>query len=178
MKDAQERPETKEEIAARSRRMVDGLNALAAADIPVGEAVPHPDGSFDFSRWLDLRVVKAERGRVELALTTRPEMSNPTGLLHGGVQAGIMDSAIGITCATLGLRGFPITIDFNCNFLGKLPIGSVARVVGEVRREGSRIIHAHATLLDANGEVVAEGESNLLRTTHVPAYVSGTEGWQ
>jgi uncharacterized protein (TIGR00369 family) len=167
--------ETEESVAARSRRMVDGLNALAEAGIPVGEAVPHPEGAIEFSKWLDLRVRRAERGRVELFMKTRAEMSNPTGLLHGGVQAAIMDSTIGITCATLGYRGFPITINFVGNYLGKLPIGSNVSAVGEVQREGGRIIHAHATLLDDEGRVVAEGEANLLKTTYVPTYVSGTE---
>jgi uncharacterized protein (TIGR00369 family) len=167
--------ESTEKIAERSKRMVDGLNALAGAGIPVGDAVPHPENMVDFSKWLDLMVVRAERGMVELRMKTRPEMSNPTGLLHGGVQAGIMDSAIGIVCATLGYKGFPITINFVANFLGKLEIGSEAVVRAEVKREGSRIIHAHATLLDVKGTVVAEGESNLLKTTYVPYYVSETE---
>jgi uncharacterized protein (TIGR00369 family) len=168
--------ETEEEIAARSRRMVDGLNAMAGAGIPLGEAVPHPEGTADFSRWLGLMVRKAERGRVELLMRTRSEMSNPTGLLHGGVQAAVLDSTIGVTCATLGYRGFPITISLVCNFLGKIPIGEEVVAVGEVMREGTSIIHAHARLLDARGTIVAEGEANLLKTTYVPAYVNIADG--
>jgi acyl-coenzyme A thioesterase 13 len=175
-RDKDQSAETEEAIAARSRRMVDGLNAMAEAGIPLGEAVPHPEGLADFSRWLGLMVRKAERGRVELAMRTRPEMSNPTGLLHGGVQAAVLDSAIGVTCATLGYRGFPITISLVCNFLGKIPIGEEVIAAGEVMREGTSIIHAHASLLDAHGRIVAEGEANLLKTTYVPAYVSIADG--
>lgn len=167
--------EIEQEIAERSSRMVDGLNALAGAGVSVGEAVPHADGTSDFSKWLDLMVVKAQRGKVEFTAHARPEMSNPTGLLHGGVQAAIMDSAIGVTCATLGYRGFPITINLNVSFLGKLPIGSEARVIGEVKREGARIVHAHSTILDSEGNVISEGEANLLRTSFVPSYVKATE---
>jgi len=175
-KDKDAAAESEEEIAGRSRRMVDGLNAMAGAGIPLGEAVPHPEGMADFSRWLSLMVRKAERGKVELVMRTRPEMSNPTGLLHGGVQAAVLDSTIGVTCATLGYRGFPITISLVCNFLGKIPIGEEVLAAGEVMREGTSIIHAHARLLDAGGRIVAEGEANLLKTTYVPTYVNFADG--
>ncbi len=168
--------ESEEEIAGRSKRMVDGLNALAEAGIFVGDAVPHPEGVEDFSKWLQMKIVKAERGRVEVSVATRPEMSNPTGLLHGGVQAAIMDSVIGMSSATLGHKGFPITINLVCNFLGKLKIGEEAIIIGEVKREGRSIIHAHATLFDRQGGVVAEGEGNLLKTSYVPDYIKYTDG--
>lgn len=168
-------PETEQEIAERSRRMVDGLNAMAGSGIGVGEGVPHPEGMVDFSRWLDLKVVRAERGMVELVMKTRPEMSNPTGLLHGGVQASVLDSVIGITCATLGTRGFPITISLVCNFLGKIRIGEEVVAVGKVEREGTSIIHAHGVIRDRMGHIVAEGEANLLKTTYVPYYVSAAD---
>ncbi len=168
-------PETEQEIAERSRLMVDGLNAMAEAGIGVGEGVPHPENMVDFSRWLDLRVVRAERGRVELVMKTRPEMSNPTGLLHGGVQASVLDSVIGISCATLGYRGFPITISLVCNFLGKIRIGEEVVAVGKVEREGTHIIHAHGVLRDRMGHIVAEGEANLLKTSYVPYYVSAAD---
>ena len=41
--------------------------------------------------------------------------------------------------------------------MGKVPIGQEVVAIGEIKREGKRILHAHATLVDPVGEVVAEG---------------------
>ncbi len=73
-----------------------------------------------FSKWLNGKIIKAQYGVIELEFEVRPEMTNPTGLLHGGMQCALMDDTIGMTTATLGYGGFPISIDFHMDYLGKV----------------------------------------------------------
>ena len=102
-------------------------------------------------------------------------MANPTGLLHGGMQCGLMDDTIGMTTATLGYEGFPISIDFHVDYLGKAKVGESVRVIGKIVREGRNILHAIAEIYDKKGKLISTGNSNLLKTTYVPDYVKNTD---
>ena len=148
----------------RSRRIIKLFNAFIGEEM---KDLPVPP----FTKWLNGKIVSAEYGRVELEIEVRPEMSNPTGLLHGGMQSAMMDDTLGMTSATLGYEGFPISIDFHIDFLGKVEVGESVRVIGKVVREGRNIIHMSIEILDKNGKLISMGNSNLLKTSFVPDYV-------
>lgn len=124
-----------------------------------------------FSKWLNGKVIKAQYGIIELEFEVRPEMANPTGLLHGGMECALMDDTIGMTTATLGYDGFPISIDFHVDYLGKVKVGEKVRVIGKIIREGRNIIHAIAEIYDMDGKLISTGNSNLLKTRFIPDYV-------
>ena len=151
-------------VQKRSQRMIKLFNAYKGKEMKDFPAPP-------FSKWLNYQIIKVKRGEMELEFLIRPEMANPTGLLHGGMQCGLMDDCIGITSTTLGYEGFPISIDFHVDFLGKVKVGEKVRVTGNVVREGRNIIHMTAEIYDLNGKLIAAGNSNLLKTNFVPDYV-------
>jgi len=128
-----------------------------------------------FTKWLNGKINKAKYGEIELIFKIRPEMANPTGLLHGGMQCALMDDTIGMMTATLGFEGFPISIDFHVDFLGKVKVGEEVRVVGKMIRDGRNIIHAIAEIYDTNGNLISTGNSNLLKTQLKPDYIKKAE---
>ena len=128
-----------------------------------------------FTKWLNGTIISADYGFMELEFTVRPEMSNPTNLLHGGMQCALMDDVIGMMTATLGYDGFPISIDFHVDFLGKVRVGEKVRVIGKLIREGKNIIHAIGEIRDINGELISTGNSNLFKTHFIPGYVKYTD---
>ena len=148
----------------RSKRILKLFNAFIGQEL---KDLPVPP----FTKWLNGKIVKAEYGRVEIEIHVRPEMSNPTGLLHGGMQSAMMDDVLGMTTATLGYEGFPISIDFHIDFLGKVKVGESVRVIAEVVREGKNIIHMSIEILKKNGKLISTGNSNLLKTSFIPDYV-------
>ena len=123
-----------------------------------------------FTQWLDGRIVSCDVGEMEVAFEVRPEMSNPTGLLHGGIQAAIMDDVIGMTAATLGEEGFMLTIDLHVNFLGRVKVGQKVKARAKFVRMGRRIAHAVCEIIDEDGNIVSRGDSNLMKTAFVPEY--------
>jgi uncharacterized protein (TIGR00369 family) len=127
-------------------------------------------GAPPFTEWLDGRIVSCDVGEIEMTFQVRPEMSNPTGLMHGGVQAAIIDDLIGMTTATLGEEGFMLSIDLHVNFLGKIRVGQTVKGRARIVRSGRRITHAVCELLDEQGNIVSRGDSNLVKTEHVPDY--------
>jgi len=151
-------------ILKRSERMIKLFNEYKGREIKDFPAPP-------FSKWLNYKIISVKRGEMELEFLVREEMANPTGLLHGGMQCGVMDDCIGITSTTLGYEGFPISIDFHVDFLGKVKVGEKVRVIGKVIREGRNIIHMTAEIIDMKGKLIAAGNSNLLKTNFIPDYV-------
>ncbi len=133
------------------------------------------EGAPPFTEWLDGRIVSCDAGAIEMTYRVRPEMSNPTGLLHGGMQAAIIDDLIGMTAATLGEDGFMLSIDLHVNFLGKIPVGQTIKARAKIVRSGRRIAHAVCEILDEQGNIVSRGDSNLVKTEYVPDYQKKTE---
>jgi len=153
-----------EERKKRSEKMINLFNSFKNQEL---KNLPVPP----FSKWANGKIIKAEFGLMELEFEVRPEMANPTNLLHGGIQCALMDDVIGITTATLGYKGFPISIDFHIDYLGKVQVGEKVRVIGEIIREGRNIIHANAEIRDMNNNLISTGNSNLLKTKFIPDYV-------
>lgn len=155
-----------ETVKKRSKRMVKLFNSLNG----------HPIGDFPgpippFSKWLNGIILHAKRGEIELEFQLRPEMANPTGLLHGGVHSAMMDDAIGMCTGTLGYEGFLITINFSINFLGKVKVDEKVRVKAKIVREGRNIVNARCDIYDMNGKIISSGQANLLKTQYTPDYV-------
>ncbi|MEW6439903.1 MAG: PaaI family thioesterase [bacterium] len=129
------------------------------------------EGAPPMTTWLDGRIVSCEPGRMEVRFVTRPEMANPIGLLHGGMQAAIMDDVIGMTAATLGQEGVMLSIDLHVNYIGKLSVGQAVTARARFVRTGKRIAHAVCELVDEQGRVVSRGDSNLIKTALEPDYM-------
>jgi acyl-coenzyme A thioesterase 13 len=154
----------KEQIKDRSNKIIELFNSIKNLNV---SSFPVPP----FSKWLNGKIVSAKYGEVEVELIVRPEMANPTGLLHGGMQSAMLDDVIGMTCATLGYSGFLITIDFHVDFLGKAKVGDFVIAKGKIVHDGKTIAHAESELKHKTGELIATASSNLLKTTHKPEYV-------
>lgn len=148
----------------RSNRLVKLFNTFKGKNL---KDFPVPP----FTKWLNGKIFKAEYGKIVLEFEIRSEMANPTGLLHGGMQCALMDDTIGMMTATLGYEGFPISIDFHVDYLGKVKVGEKVKVIGKVIREGRNIIHAVAEIYDIGGKLISTGNSNLLKTSFVPEYI-------
>ncbi len=66
---------------------------------------------------------KVKEGELEIGFIVRPEMANPVGLLHGGVQNAIIDDVIGMSVATIGLETFFLSLNLYADYLGKAKVG-------------------------------------------------------
>ena len=128
------------------------------------------EGAPAVTRWLDGRIVSCNEGEMEVRFITRPEMANPAGLLHGGMQAAIMDDVIGMTSATVEHEGFMLSIDLHVNYLGKIEVGRPVLARARIVRSGKRVAHAVCELADEQGNVVSRCDANLIRAAIEPEY--------
>ena len=158
-------------VKKRSERIIKLFSSTVGINL---SKIPGPIPPF--SKWLDGKMVSVKRGEIEMEFKVRPEWSNPTGLLHGGMQGALIDDTIGMTTATLGYEGFLISIDSQLNYLGKAKVGETVRVKANLVREGKNIVNFTCEIRNQEGNLITTGNSNLLRTHFKPEYVKAIDG--
>lgn len=158
------------DIDKRSKRMLKIFNSFKGKEFKNFHKIA-------YVRWLNGTLINVERGFVELEFFIRSEMANPVNLFHGGIQCGLLDNAIGMAVATLGYKGFPISMDFHVDFIGKVKVEEKVKVQGKVINESRNILHAIAEIYDMRGNLISTSSSKLLITDLTPIYVREAENF-
>jgi acyl-CoA thioesterase len=122
-----------------------------------GELPPDP-----MMEALGIRVVEAEPGHVVLEAVPAGQHLNLGGQVHGGFLSTMMDCATGFALQTTVPAGSaPPHVAASYAFLRAGRPGGALRCIGEVLRAGGRLGHVRAEVLDAEGNLLATGQ-----TTH------------
>ena len=119
------------------------------------------DGSSPFAQWLQGKVVTASIDSVEFEFTVRHDMTNPVGMLHGGVIAGMIDNCMGVNFYVLGLEYFYPTINLNIEYFVGAKEGESVLVKTQVVKQGRTIINLRAEVINQQGKTLAFATSNL-----------------
>jgi uncharacterized protein (TIGR00369 family) len=136
---------SREELSSRS-----GIEFLAG--IRNGELPPAPIGEM-----MGFIPIKAEPGLVIFQGTPGKQHYNPSGSVHGGYAATLLDSAVG--CAVHSMlpagKGYT-TLELKVNYLRAMTdkTGPV-RAEGKVITVGNQIAVAEGRITDANGKLYA-----------------------
>lgn len=143
---------TREQLSSRS-----GAEFLAA--ISAGELPPPPIGAT-----LDFIPISVEPGVVIFQGTPGPQHYNPSGAVHGGYAATLLDSAVG--CAVHSMlpqgKGFT-TLELKINYIRAMTdqTGPV-RAEGKVVTVGGQVAVAEGRITDANGKLYAHATTTCL----------------
>ena len=143
--------------SATHGREMSGMEYMRA--IVAGE-IPRPPIAWS----LDFELAEVEEGRAAFTLTPREFHYNPIGVVHGGVAATLLDSAMGCAVHSLLPAGVGYTtLELKVNFLRAMTrdTGPV-RAEGKVLHAGSRTALAEARLLDERGKLLAHATSTCL----------------
>ncbi len=114
--------------------------------------------------WLNgiLRHIDTSSIRVEVMI--RKNMTNPLGILHGGVSATILDEVCGMLVLALG-RDFAYTsVNLNCDFLHFAKLEEIVFAHAQIIRAGKNIIHVEGQIMDGSGKIITKCSSNLIQT--------------
>jgi uncharacterized protein (TIGR00369 family) len=134
-----------------------GLEYLQA--IGTGD-MPHPP----IMALLGIDGLSAEAGRVEFTCTAAEYHYNPIGLVHGGVLATLLDSAM--SCAvhsTLEAGVGYTTLEVKVNFVRGATLASGRmRAFGETIHVGRTVATAQGRLTDGEGRLLAHGTTTCL----------------
>jgi len=137
------------------------LHAIAAGEIP-----PPP-----IAVLLGFELEEVEEGRAVFAVTPQEFHYNPIGVVHGGLAATLLDSAMGCAVhSTLPAGVGYTTLEFKVNFARPIT-GDTGRVVCE-----GTLIHRGRTVATAEGRVIAADTGKLLAHGTTTCLLFGTNG--
>ena len=130
------------------------LRAIGAGTLPLPPAV----------RTLGFEPVDAETGRATFRLDPAEYHLNPFGIVHGGVLAAVLDTAMG--CAVHSMLPAAVayvTSEMNVRFLRPAVVsGGPLVCVGEVVNAGRSAMVASATIVDLQDRVIAVAGATCL----------------
>ncbi len=133
--------------AGRSLAGLDYLRAIAAGELP---APP-------IARLLGFEFDAVEAGRARFGVVPGEQHYNPIGVVHGGLAATLLDSAMGCAVhSTLPAGTGYTTLELKVNF-----VRAIAAEIGRIACEGT-VLHRGAQIATAEGRLVAEATGALL----------------
>lgn len=113
-----------------------------------------------FSKLIGMRLEELELGVATIAIEMRDELRHPGGVLHGGVTATLIDTAMAFAIRTyLTPDAQTATIDLTVHYLRPHTEGRfvcTARVV----RPGKRLFNVAAEVFNEEQKLIATGVSN------------------
>ncbi|HYI81399.1 MAG TPA: PaaI family thioesterase [Thermoleophilaceae bacterium] len=139
---------------ARAMRGLDFLEAIRDEELP-----PAP-----IQRLLDFTLTEVEEGRVVFTAEPGEQHYNPIGVVHGGLAATLLDSAMGAAVhSTLPEGQGYTTLETKFNLVRAItadtgPIEAEGRVV----HRGRQVATAEGHLRDGAGKLLAHGTSTCL----------------
>ncbi len=161
---AKQTSEDRNDNRARLRRSMSGLEymqALVKGEIPQS----------GMSQLLGFRLTEVSEGRAVVVITPGEQHYNGLGIVHGGLAATLLDSALGVAINTMVPTGQAFaTLEMKINYVRPIR-GSVGelRCVGNVIHVGGRVATADGRVEDAEGTLYAHGTATCMLFRHRPA---------
>ncbi|MQA94556.1 MAG: hotdog fold thioesterase [Streptosporangiales bacterium] len=138
---------------AASLSGVELLTELARAEMPWSPHFEH----------VGLRLVSAERGRVELIWSPTPHTLNVQGGVAGGYISMVLDDSACMAGVSVGERFLPmLTLNLNIDFLRGADAGVDYPVRAELLHPGRRRMVAQSVIYTPEGKRVAHATAGLV----------------
>ena len=119
--------------------------------------------SLPFARLMGMQLVDIRPNEAVIKIEMRDDLAQPSGVLHGGVTATLIDTAMAFAVRThLELREFTATIDLTVHYLRPHTSGD-AVCTAKVVRAGKRIFTVSAEVENDAGKLIATGLSTYTR---------------
>lgn len=116
------------------------------------------------ARTLGYDIVEAESGRVAITLIPTDDHLNPSGTVHGGLTATLLDSCMGLAIQSMLDPGLgSTTLEFKISL-----VRAITTETGQIRAEGKvlncgrRVGTAEGRVTDAQGRLLAHGTTTCL----------------
>ena len=122
-----------------------------------------------FNKYLGIEITRMEGGEAEAHLDLGPHHLNSGGVVHGGVLAALLDTAIGAAVVSaLPPEWWCATTSLSVQFLEGAHEGRLD-AKGRVLRKGRRVAFAGGEIFDAAGRHVATAQGSMHLWPYRPA---------
>jgi uncharacterized protein (TIGR00369 family) len=119
--------------------------------------------SLSFAKLIGMQLVDIRLGEADVKIEMRDDLRQPYGLLHGGVTAALIDTAMAFAIRTyLEDREVTTSVDLTVHYLRPHTSGP-AVCTARVVRPGKRIFTVEADVLNEQGKIFATGLSTYMK---------------
>ncbi len=122
-------------------------------------------GTFPLFKLLGIEVLEIDPGHSKLQIAYRPDLCQPMGIMHGGIIATLIDTAIAHSilltkrCMEAHARGARlVTVDLRIKYHRPVS-GGIITCEAHTPRVGRTITHSTAVVTNEDGKEVATGDS-------------------
>lgn len=110
-----------------------------------------------------MELIDVELDKAVISITMRDDLRQPSGVLHGGVTATLIDTAMAFAVRTrLAAADATATIDLTIHYLRPHITGSCT-CTAIIVRAGKRIFTVSADVVNEEGKLIATGLSTYTR---------------
>jgi uncharacterized protein (TIGR00369 family) len=125
---------------------------------------PMTGGPSAFGNWLNGTLLEVTEEGIKASFKVRKEMTNPMGMLHGGVTASIFDELMGVTFFGMETEYFFPTIDLSVVYFASAQEGEELIAQTNILKKGQTIIYMEAFLYNQAGKLLAKAGSNIAKS--------------
>ncbi len=119
--------------------------------------------SLPFSKLIGMRLVDLQPDVAVISIEMRDDLRQPNGVLHGGVTATLIDTAMAFAVRTrLAITEATATIDLTVHYLRPHLTGTFT-CTAKVVRGGKRIFTVSADVVNEDGKHIATAVSTYTR---------------
>ncbi|MCX5839493.1 MAG: PaaI family thioesterase [Deltaproteobacteria bacterium] len=115
-----------------------------------------------YAKFLQMEIFELHEGETTVSMLVRPELTNLSGILHGGAVGSLIDMAMNLACYSSGRRA--MILGFNTNFLGGAKKGDTVRAIAKVLHSGRSTMVVEGRVIDSRGKLLAKGRGTFLVT--------------
>lgn len=112
---------------------------------------------------LEIRPVSCEPGRATFECIVQKKHLRTLGILHGGVAATLLDTAMGYAAGTRAPEGYHlVTVQLSVNFTRPAREGDLLTATGQVQHSGTKTAVVQGEIRSAENDLVAAGTATFL----------------
>ena len=116
-----------------------------------------------FAKMIGMRLIDMYPGEAVIEIDMRDELRQPSGVLHGGITATLIDTAMAFAVITRLEEGERAsTIDLTVHYLRPHTAGTIT-CTGKVVRAGRRIFTVSADVVNEEGKLIATAISTYTK---------------
>jgi uncharacterized protein (TIGR00369 family) len=116
---------------------------------------------------LQLRFTRSAERAVSCRYTAAAHLAGAPGVLHGGIQAALLDEVLGMAAHTFfedgDEDGSLVTAEFGLRYRRPVPVGEEIVVRGELVRAEGRDFHVEGRIESEAGEVLTLAQARWRR---------------
>jgi uncharacterized protein (TIGR00369 family) len=116
-----------------------------------------------FAKMIGMRLIEMKAHEATIQIEMRDELRQPHGLLHGGVTATLIDTAMAFAVITVLEKGeVASTVDLTVHYLRPHTEGAFSGTA-KIVRAGKRLIFVSAEVVNEQGKTIATAISTYTK---------------